>query len=333
MIKYSTRKILKIPINLFYETILSVSKYKHFVPWCKDSWEINKITKNVSYDYIVKEYPMLLKSETAVNIVRSLANKNNNYNTHKKSSKKNNNNTETIPITILDGSITVGFNIIEFSYTSHVVSIHPNIVLSITDSSSSNVFKKLEGLWVLKENEINSNENENKNKNENENKNEKDNYNENNQELAVEYDINFEFKSKMFSNMTNMFLNFLGENIIKAFIKQCQNTINTSNTSNTINTINSSISHKNKTITPDNITDKLNKIKFDSQREYKSISTLIHKLKDRNIIEVLVIESILDVISYNNQMLKKMVFLSENAVWSNEVHVRKLEEDICRCLH
>ena len=51
MINYNVKQNLQIPIKLFFQTIKRVRNYKNFVPWCKDSWEVNK---EVFHNYCLK---------------------------------------------------------------------------------------------------------------------------------------------------------------------------------------------------------------------------------------------------------------------------------------
>jgi ribosome-associated toxin RatA of RatAB toxin-antitoxin module len=156
MINYSTKQILKIPIGLFYNTIINVKDYKNFVPWCTDSWQDTaRVTKVDLGDY------------------------NHLFNDDIKSFK---------------GGIKVGFNVLDFSYTSHVYTNESNIVLSVVENSK--IFERLESLWVIKENKDCT--------------------------IQVDYSINFEFKNLIFSNATSLFLDFMGKNIVQAFIEKCE---------------------------------------------------------------------------------------------------------------
>lgn len=132
MINYSVNQNLKVPILLFFKTIKKVEEYKNYVPWCTDSWIANKKSHIYSYEDLIKKYPQLEDNKLA-----------------KEKLSKLKNDIKTITF---DGSITVGFNILDFSYISKVVAIEPYIVMSITDPFQSNIFKKLDSFMGIKRN-------------------------------------------------------------------------------------------------------------------------------------------------------------------------------------
>jgi coenzyme Q-binding protein COQ10 len=157
MINYSTKQTLKFPIGLFYNTVVNVKNYKNFVPWCTDSWQNNPRTVS----------PDKLKELS-------------DYSEHFRNKD----------VKMFQGGIKVGFNILDFQYTSNVYTVEPNIILSVV-TEDSKIFERLDSLWIIKEN---------------------------NQALDVEYTINFEFKNILFTNATGLFLDFIGKNIIQSFI-------------------------------------------------------------------------------------------------------------------
>jgi ribosome-associated toxin RatA of RatAB toxin-antitoxin module len=168
MINYSTKQVLRFPIGLFYRTVVDVRDYKGFVPWCTDSWQDN--VKLIQKDHLKPiEYEKYFRTN--------------------------------LPIETFKGGIKVGFSVLDFSYVSTVYTQEPNVILSTV--SDSQVFERLESLWVIKENKEGA--------------------------LDVEYTISFGFKNLIFSNATTLFLDFIGKNIVQSFIDKCNREIQDSN--------------------------------------------------------------------------------------------------------
>jgi ribosome-associated toxin RatA of RatAB toxin-antitoxin module len=281
MIKYSIHKKLNFPKIKFFNTIKRVRNYKNFVPWCKDSWEIEKETNSIPYDVIFKKFPSLEKNENAREIINKRILKNPN-----------------LKIKTFSGGIKVGFNILEFSYISKVIAIEPDIILSVTDGSNSNIFKTLEGLWILTDLP-------------------KDDQN----KIAVEYVINFEFKSILYSHITKMFLNFIGDNIIKSFIDKCNLDQSEEEYEMDINT---------DTDFSEILDQKLERITFDTINEKISLRCLLYNLYELKQMKLDQAETLLKLISHNKTELKKLVYLSEIAEWNNPMQVTKIKEAVLK---
>lgn len=284
MINYSIQQNLKIPIGMFFNTVKRVRNYKHFVPWCTDSWEMNKIVKHNDYHQLVEKYSIFEKNKSAEMKIKQLLQKN-----------------SPLKMQTFDGGLTAGFNIIDFSYTSHVLAIEPNIVVSITDSSKSHIFKRLESLWVL---------------------------NEADQSTQVEYFINFEFKSQMYSHVTNMFLNFLGDNIMKAFVNKCNTDL-----SNLNQNYNESEFNRETFSVIDFfafIDNKLDSISFDSPQDRINLRSLLDKLYELKKINLNEIDKLFKVITYNKNAMKNLAFLAEIAVWNNAIQIEKIRREVQR---
>ncbi len=254
MINYKYFKTLNFPLKTFLFTIVKVKNYKNFLPWCLDSFEKNHKSYDLTFDEIKTNHPELF-SNKYINDYLYLQNELNK--SEIKNEKKDclNNEIKRYSIKTFEGYIKVGFDIIDFSYISKVYLICDNIVLSRTDDSQSNIFKKLESTWILKENKdcsedkAKTKENSNfkeelkkfnnkepeyekinnipfKNRDNNEyvleEKNRNNEFKNIKESINVEYFIEFEMRSYIFRNLTSLCINFLGENIVKSFISETE---------------------------------------------------------------------------------------------------------------
>ena len=293
MINYSTRHKLNLPLKFFFNTVRRVRDYKDFVPWCKDSYETNKHTKHLSYESIAGKYPQLIHNKNSHAIIKDFFNFNKTHSADKSSPSH-------LKVRNFEGTITVGFNILDFSYTSHVVAIEPNLILSVSDSSKSQIFKKLESLWIITEDKEDASQ------------------------IHIEYHINFEFKSYMFSHVTNLFLDFLGENIVKAFIEK------TKEESDKFSLVEEKLSEMDLNEVIDS---KLSKIHFESQSDKVTLSLLINKLYEMKQLSLKEIEVLLRIIKHNLNFRRRLIFLSDIAVWNNQIQVEKIKEEIKRGIY
>jgi len=255
MINYKYIQTLQFPLKSFLSTIIKVKNYKNYLPWCLDSFEKSHKSYELSLEEIRMKLPELLSNKYIRDylISQNCLNKQENYsNTEEKILAKK------FPIKTFDGYIKVGFDLIEFSYLSKVYLISENIVLSRTDDTHSNIFKKLESTWILSDNDNSSNNelisNENlylinyksiddnyRSKNSNEEKTYFiEGHKENSESVHVEYFIEFEMRSLVFRNLTSICINFLGENIVKSFINETQKIIKEENHLNSIKYLNKS---------------------------------------------------------------------------------------------
>jgi ribosome-associated toxin RatA of RatAB toxin-antitoxin module len=204
MIYFSHSQKLNFPLKQFYRTITKVKNYKNFLPWCIDSYEKDHKIYNLTYMEIQNKFPELTKNI----IISSYLNKR--YNKLGENHTENKDNNNLINLKTYEGFIKVGFDLVEFSYLSKVYTISENIVLSITDDSQSHIFSKLESVWIL-EDDINIKKIEDFEK------------------INIDYNIQFEMKSILFSKITSLFMSFLGENIVKSFISQTEKMIKEEN--------------------------------------------------------------------------------------------------------
>jgi ribosome-associated toxin RatA of RatAB toxin-antitoxin module len=276
MINYSACRKLKIPINLFFRTVRNVKDYKDFVPWCTNSWESTIKLKKMNIDKISSDYPLLLKNEFSKKLIL-----------HRKTEN------DLLHLKTFEGGITVGFNFLDFSYESNVICIEPNLVLSVTDSSKSNIFQRLESLWTITPH--------------------------NDEEILVNYEILFEFKSVMFSNVTNFFLNFLGENILKAFVQKCKFEMTSSEETE--------ITYNEKEIAC-YLDNKMDMISFDSYSEKSNLKFFINNLYNLKILNFRQIENILLKLKKEKSFSTQLSFLSENAVWTSHMGVEKIIKEL-----
>jgi ribosome-associated toxin RatA of RatAB toxin-antitoxin module len=276
MINYSACHKLKIPIKMFFRNVRQVKDYKDFVPWCTNSWEGNVKIENINFDKISLDYPILLKNENSKKLIHSL--------------KKDN---EIIKVGTFEGGITVGFNLLDFSYESNVFCIEPNLVFSVTDSSKSNIFQRLESLWIITPH--------------------------NDEEILVNYEISFQFESLMLSNFTNFFLNFLGENILKAFVQKCNSEIT--------NIEKEELIYSEKEI-KSFLDYKFDMINFDSSSEKSNLKFFINNLYNLKILNFRQVENILIRLKREKTFSTQLSFLSENAVWSSHIGVEKILNEL-----
>ena len=279
MINHQINKNLNIPIKLFFNRVKRVRNYKNFVPWCIDSWETKGEFHTMEYDEFMKKFPSLHENILAREKIKEISSKDN-----------------LIRLKQFDGGIKVGFNILDFSYTSNIVCIEPNIVLSITEGSNSKIFKTLESVWIMNQNK------------------------EKNSSMCVNYFINFEFKSFMFSHVTNLFLSFLGENIMKAFIQKCEKELNE-------NKIESDVKCENLDFV-EILDHRMKIIYFDSVSEKHKIRSLFINLHKVNKLSVHELHDSLKILEGNQCYVKKLAFLSEIAIWSNDVQIEKIKNEI-----
>lgn len=317
MINYSINKNLNLPIKLFFSTVRRVRNYKNFVPWCLDSWETKGEIFMMKYEEVMKKFPSLYENKMTREKLKSIS---------------NNDNQNMIKLKQYEGGIKIGFNILDFSYSCNIISIEPNIVLSVTEGRNSHIFKKLESLWIInqKNNHDDNIQTNLKNTSENINQNieqnliRNDSIDDTNQSdtvpLSVDYFINFEFKSIVFSHVTNLFLLFLGDNIMKAFISKCESELGENKKelddfSEDLNFV-------------EILDNRIRRIHFDSCDEKESIRDLLvnlHRLNKLNINELIDYMSILEI---NQSYVKKLAFLSEIAVWTNTVQIEKIKNEL-----
>jgi ribosome-associated toxin RatA of RatAB toxin-antitoxin module len=272
--KYDKQLRLKFPVLNFFKVIKRVRNYKKFVPWCVDSWETNKTTLMISESDLFEKYPILNK-ENCQKILQKYKN-------------------SKIPVKTFDGGMKVGFHFLDFSYTSQVLAIEPNIILSTVDGENSLIFKELQSLWILNK--------------------------KNNEDLIADYSIKFEFKSKLFYNATSVFLNFMGENIVKAFINRCnkeQELLEEQTSEEEVEgNFNELIVHK------------FERISFESEQEKLSLKTFLEHLFIKGKLTLKEIELILKKTLYSKEILKKLIFFSELIMWHNNFQVEKIIKEI-----
>lgn len=301
MINYFTSQNLKIPISIFFQTVKRVRNYKDFVPWCKDSWDTDSYTntytdtctdnknKFMTYDQIIRTFPTLIKNTNSSKKLIEIFNENNQICQYKKIKVKN-----------YDGGITVGFNILDFQYISNVIVIEPNIILSVTDGSKSNVFKKLESLWIINEDKI------------------KD-------EIIVDYYINFEFKSLVFSQVTHLFLEFLGENILKSFIEKSKQDMKLIENSVYVENMQKMNELEFSQIVDYKFEKILSEVSVNEKAKLKKMLNNLFELKKINLQEL---EKLVNVLKYNTTFLNKLLFLSDIAIWNNHIQLEKIRREI-----
>jgi len=282
MINYSINKNLNLPIKLFFNSVRRVRNYKQFVPWCLDSWETKGDFIFMKYEDVMEKFPSLYENKISREKLKEI-------------SSRQSENDNLLKIKQYEGGIKVGFNILDFSYSCNIVSIEPNVVLSVTEGTNSQVFKKLESVWIIDQVA-------------------------NTSSISVDYFINFEFKSFMFSNVTNLFLLFLGDNIMKAFVTKCENEMRDNKIQ--FDEISEDLNFS------DILENKLNKINFDSVNDKEIIKLFLinmHKINKLNLDEMVVLMKILE---NDETYLKKLVFLSELTIWNNPMQIEKIKNEI-----
>ena len=284
MINYSINKNLNLPIKLFFNSVRRVRNYKQFVPWCIDSWETKGDFIMMKYEDVMQKFPSLYENKISREKLKEIS--------YRQSESESDN---LLKIKQYEAGIKVGFNILDFSYSCNIVSIEPNIVLSVTEGTNSQVFKKLESVWIMDQ-DVDSGS------------------------ISVDYFINFEFKSFIFSNVTNLFLLFLGDNIMKAFITKCENEMRENKIQ--FDEISEDLNFS------EILENKLNKINFDSVNDKEIIKIFLinmHKINKLNLDEMVVLMKILG----NDQtFINKLVFLSELAIWNNQMQIEKIKNEI-----
>jgi len=213
MLYYNTNKIVNLNLKSFFNVVYNVKNYKNFLPWCVDSWEqhheiIKLKSQNIASNdkhHSHQNDLNYLKKYDYLSLIKIDASQVESHLKHKKLNNKNNNeihNEKIIPeehdihLKKYKGGIKVGFDFLDFSYVSQVRCISPNLIISTVDKDQTTVFEHLESVWKLKQ--VNTNN------------------------IEIQYNIEFKYKSKIYSNFTSLFLNFLGENIVTSFIKQCE---------------------------------------------------------------------------------------------------------------
>lgn len=284
MINYSINKNLNLPIKLFFNSVRRVRNYKQFVPWCIDSWETKGDFIMMKYEDVMQKFPSLYENKISREKLKEIS--------YRQSESDSDN---LLKIKQYEAGIKVGFNILDFSYSCNIVSIEPNIVLSVTEGTNSQVFKKLESVWIMDQ-DVDSGS------------------------ISVDYFINFEFKSFIFSNVTNLFLLFLGDNIMKAFITKCENEMRENKIQ--FDEISEDLNFC------EILENKLNKINFDFVNDKEIIKIFLinmHKINKLNLDEMVVLMKILG----NDQTyINKLVFLSELAIWNNQMQIEKIKNEI-----
>jgi ribosome-associated toxin RatA of RatAB toxin-antitoxin module len=170
-------------------------------------------------------------------------------------------------IQIFKGGIKIGFNILDFSYISNVYTVEPNIVLSVVDSSSSKVFERLESIWLLNENP--------------------------DETITVDYSINFEFKNIVYSNATSMFLDFIGKDIVQAFIDRS----------------NRDIESRDRAVGIYHAKDVVKNFRFDTEQERNALIMLINRVKDD--IDPGLLKVILNKLENDDVLKKRLCFFAE----------------------
>lgn len=251
MITYNYSKLL--PLNqkkLLYNIIHDYSKYKEFLPWCTDSFSSNS-------DYSSKENVLYklrklnsFNIDSSIDINNKLNNWNdNNYFTFESKISNSQRKHYFNPSNIEEGTLVVGLGPIQFSYTSIVIcNNNSNNKISIEHNNSNidkytdyiystvetqnNYFHYLDSIWelidlsnpkILQQKHIKNSFNkiESSRLYNNSNDNAKVDINNSNllqNNFLVNYEIRFEFKSKLYSNLTELVLSNMGKTLVNSFL-------------------------------------------------------------------------------------------------------------------
>lgn len=275
---------MKFPIEVFFNTVANVAEYKLFVPWCHDSWILDRHNYTLTRNEIYHRYniPSLNKVLHSTRIK------------------------EPVHVSTFDGGMKVDFKVMNFSYVSKVTTFETNAIYSSVNNNQSNIFKKLNSLWIIEE--ITPSE--------------KNNFN----NLQVDYSIEFEFKSWFFSAFTNTFLNFLGDNIMNAFIKECDRSIKSQNLGQLNQTSSDNprvISHLNDTI-KGSITG-IPSLSSAEREKIHSFFSILHKNGKFSEDET---NLILKEMGSNITLLKNIIYFSELVSLEDTTMIDKITDEI-----
>ena len=180
MLKYSINKTLHYDQYRFFELVRCVNNYKNYLPWCVESKETNhrieKLRKN-DLTHFLREKNVLID----VNSLES----------------------DSVEINTFDGLLKVGFQVLDFSYSSKVSSIFPKLIISEVDGENSKIFENLKSVWKFEKLKNNV--------------------------LSIDYNLEMKFKYGLYSQFTHLFMDLLGEKIVDSFIKEYEKMENYNN--------------------------------------------------------------------------------------------------------